>query len=181
MLKDHQDKGPPSCYGKMFSAKETDCIGGYDPTWDGPGHVRPACDYADSCAARGNTQTQNIVPAQNLVRPQTTFQPRTTFSRPTTSNPPPFTGRPPGSPPPFYQPQHVPPPMPGNQQHVGVQQSYSANFGIPQYLTVREPVNSGSPMKRLGVETARSVGKSIGHTIAHFFDVEILGHENKPK
>lgn len=48
------------------------------------------------------------------------------------------------------------------------------NYGLPQYLTVREPVTGGALMKRLGVEVIRSMGKSFGHTIAHFFDVEIF-------
>ncbi len=50
----------------------------------------------------------------------------------------------------------------------------ATNFGIPQYLTVREPHTGGFGV-RLARESLRSVLKSIGHTFAHFFDVEIFG------
>jgi hypothetical protein len=53
-------------------------------------------------------------------------------------------------------------------------QYMSNNFGIPQYLTVREPYTGGFGA-RLARESLRSILKSIGHTFAHFFDVEIFG------
>jgi hypothetical protein len=48
------------------------------------------------------------------------------------------------------------------------------NYGMPQYLTVREPVNGQRLFTRLGVEVLRSMGKSFGHTLANFFDVEMF-------
>jgi hypothetical protein len=49
------------------------------------------------------------------------------------------------------------------------------NYSMPQYLTVREPANGQGLVKRLGKEVMRSMGKSFGHTLAHFFDVEPFG------
>jgi hypothetical protein len=54
----------------------------------------------------------------------------------------------------------------------------STHFGIPQYLTVREPQTGRNFGQRLFSETVRSMLKSIGHTFAHFFDVEIF--DNRP-
>lgn len=46
------------------------------------------------------------------------------------------------------------------------------NYGMPQYLTNREPIEGRGLLVRLILEVIRSVGKASGHTIAHFFDVE---------
>jgi hypothetical protein len=50
----------------------------------------------------------------------------------------------------------------------------AVSFGIPQYLSVREP-HTGGFGQRLVRESFRSMLKSIGHTFAHFFDVEVFG------
>jgi hypothetical protein len=71
--------------------------------------------------------------------------------------------------------------QPQQWQH-GAQQMMPINHYMPQYLTARQPVVPGQSMaKRLLIEAGRSIGKSLGHTIAHFFDVEIFGAGgNKP-
>jgi hypothetical protein len=51
----------------------------------------------------------------------------------------------------------------------------TSSFGIPQYLSRREPQTSGGFGTRLARESLRSALKSIGHTFAHFFDWEIFG------
>ncbi len=51
----------------------------------------------------------------------------------------------------------------------------ATHFGIPQYLTVREPTTGGNFGQRLVRESLRSMFKSLGHTFAHYFDVEIFG------
>jgi hypothetical protein len=76
---------PPSCYGKMWSGTEKECVGGLDATYtDANGrHIRPPCDYQESCSIR--TQAgRNVVPASSLTRPQpTNSTPEQTVAAPT--------------------------------------------------------------------------------------------------
>jgi hypothetical protein len=46
------------------------------------------------------------------------------------------------------------------------------NYGMPSYLTVLEPkrMKKNKKWKSLSCEVGRSIGKSIGHSIAFFFD-----------
>lgn len=149
MLK--QTEEHPPCYGKEFDGKEAACVGGYDPTYqDDSSHRRPVCDYMQTCRIRTQAakQAETIVPITNLTRP--------TIASPTV--------------PAYYRP--TPPTQPSHRPSAPVGWMGSE---IPQYLTVREVHDSGSIMKRLGWEMIRSIGKSLGHTIAHFFDTEAFG------
>lgn len=150
----------PPCFGKYFDAKSAECVGGYDAAYYEDGtHTRPRCDFVSACSAKiqasKNATAHSLVPTSSLVRPPTHFnQP----NAPITS-----TGyRPPG-----YVPQQAPHYW---QHNAGVPQ-----YGIPQYLTIREPISGQGLGLRLLTEAARSIGKSLGHTIAHFFDVEVFG------
>lgn len=151
----------PSCFGKYFESTSAECVGGYDATYYEDGtHIRPKCDFVSSCSTRMQaTRNVNIVPTTSLVRPATQFnQPAV---------PVPVAG--------YRPPTYAPITPPGVQHNVGVPQAMAVNYGIPQYLTVREPSNGRGLGKRLAIEAGRSILKSLGHTIAHFFDVETFG------
>lgn len=171
MLKQHDDEDtPPQCFGdkRLYNSREVECVGGHDPAHynQNPNskyfqtQTRDACDWVNQCAARVQAQ---IIPVSNLTRPHTPAATAassnwsTKFTQPPTAP----TTQP-------YRPPTATPHMQPGQQYMAV------NFGIPQYLSVREPstANFGA---RLARETFRSMLKSIGHTFAHFFDVEIFG------
>lgn len=171
MLKE-QASEVPKCFGSLFDANEKACTGGFDPAYVGENgtHIRERCNYSQACSARVQaSQRQQIIPTSNLLRAQ---QP-TQFSVPSA----PSTGYPRPSLPTAPPPRQYGAPQQQQQPYVGVQQMVPVNFGIPQYLTAREPVTSGNFSKRLGLELVRSVGKSLGHTLANFFDTEILGRK----
>ena len=71
----------------------------------------------------------------------------------------------------MQQQMQAPPPM-----QMGYQQMMPVNHYMPSYLSVPEPVQEGdSIMGRLLREVGRSMGKSVGHTIANFFDNNVFG------
>lgn len=173
MLKQTEEvETPPTCFGKLFDGSSPECMGGHDPAYYNPDNgsqIRDRCNYTSSCSGRMYANNK-LVPASSLVRPPVAAAPHqaTRFNSPTpapTQNwqPPPFT-------PPHLrqQPQYAP------------NQLMSTNFGIPQYLTVREPQTGGSFGARLVRESFRSMLKSIGHTFANFFDTEIFGPGEQP-
>lgn len=174
LLKTNQVKKPiPTCYGLHFDKDAPECMGGHDAAFtdeDG-GHVRGACDHVSACAARCQANRQNVpqvVPTSGLYRPPA---PPTTFTQPSAVAAQPY--RPPMYPGQSYQPTHGQP-----QYHppVGLAQMVPVNYSMPQYLTIREPSNGQGLVRRLGKEVLRSMGKSFGHTLAHFFDVEPFGN-----
>lgn len=161
----------PSCFGKKFDATAVECIGGDDPAYSAKtGELkRPKCDMLSACAVRTQAMSRgtgnNVVPVQNVVRPSTTFTPPSVAAQP-------------------YRPSYMPPQPQPQQYHpqqyqqVGLQQAVPVNYGMPQYLTNREPAQGRGLMARLGIEVLRSLGKSAGHTLAHFFDVEAFGRRD---
>ncbi len=178
----------PSCFGDptLFDSSSPECIGGHDPAHfnqnaSSPNfrsQIRDQCDWVQACAARVQAK-QHLIPVSNLTRnqpPPPQPQPQaqqanghwaTKFNPPTAPQPA-QPWRPPSPPAPHtYTPPHM--------QHMHGPQMMPVNFGIPQYLSVREPQTSGSYGERLFIESLRSMLKSIGHTFAHFFDAEVLG------
>lgn len=159
----------PSCFGKKFDATAIDCVGGEDPAYTAKTgeRKRPKCTMVSACAVRTQAMSRgagnNVVPVQNVVRPSTTFTPPSMAAQP-------------------YRPSYMPPqPQQYHQQQyqqVGLQQAVPVNYGMPQYLTNREPAQGRGMMARLGIEVLRSLGKSAGHTLAHFFDVEAFGRKD---
>jgi hypothetical protein len=180
VLKPNNENVPPDCFGLSFEASDKLCIGGYDPVYtDGSGsHTRPACNFSSACAARvqasGRSHPPNFVPAGSLVRPHTTVTP------PAATRPPyPAYGQPQQPRPTAYGPpsSYQQPPM----QHLGSMSNVPlGHYSMPQYLTVRETPDSGGVAKRLSFEILRSMGKSFGHTLANFFDMEIFGRPRPP-
>ena len=158
----------PQCFGKLWDSKEPACMGGVDHTYTNSNgeHIRPTCKFQASCSIRTQATKSNnnsVIPASSLVRPPQPVAPA--MPRP---------WQPPVSTYPYTQPTQ--PQQYGwqnSQQHQQQQTPYMMPVysQIPQYLTVREPMNS-SRTKRLFTEVMRSVGKSFGHTIANFFDME---------
>lgn len=171
---------PPSCFGKLFDNTAVECTGGFDANWTGGvggSRIRPVCDVFDACGSKTYaTKQQQVIPASNLIRPQ----PHTTFGG---SNAPPGYARPPTPlqqrpwAPPSQQVAQAPPHYPQSYQQPA---HFATHYGIPQYLTVRQPVNSGPIVERMWWEVFRSIGKAIGHTLANFFDQEIFGRHGGP-
>jgi len=170
MRQDNDEEDVPKCFGKKFDATALECTGGDDPAYSAKtGELRrPKCDMMSSCAVRTQAAVHgsNVVPQQSLVRPSTTFTPPAATAQP-------------------YRPGYLPQQQaiqaqhhPQQYQQVGLPQAVPVNYGMPQYLTTREPVNGGGLLKRLGLEVLRSLGKSAGHTVAHFFDVESFGRRD---
>lgn len=164
----------PKCFGKKFESTAPECVGGNDPAYDDEegGHNRPRCDMLSSCAARtqalASRGSEQIVPVQNAVRPSTTFSPPATVAQPYRPGYPQHVQQH-AAYPTHVQPQYMHP-------QVGMPQMVPVNYAMPQYLTVREDTTNGQGlMKRLGLEVLRSLGKSAGHTIAHYFDAEMFG------
>lgn len=198
----------PNCFGKSFSTTHVVCTGGTDPTWVEAvtgSRVRPRCpDYQDCGRASGKlADGPRLIPANTLVRPAYTPptyqqpQPTPSFRPPTATTPGPMMA-PQGMPslPPIPTPQYAPQPqnfqphpIPGHQ-HAGVpfypqqqapygyQQMMPVNYGMPGYLTAPEPSQPGFA-RALGRTVARSIAKAFGHSIAHFFDANTLGDQNR--
>lgn len=180
MLKlNHTTEEKPQCFGKLYVSTAPECIGGHDPAYlneENGSRVRDRCNFAAPCAATmqayRNAGNPVHVPLANLTRPVSAF---------TQAGP-----RPPWGPPqvqPAQPIQHYQQPQWQQQQpqwQHGAQQMMPINHYMPQYLTVRQPATPGQSLaRRLLIESGRSIGKSLGHTIAHFFDVEVFGGDNK--
>ena len=156
-----QTEDRPHCFGKMYDSGAVECMGGHDPAYSDPetgSRIRKRCGFVSPCSIRmqadRNAARPGFVPAQNIVRP-------------------------PGYPPPTRPPWAPPIVHPQQQQWQGDQHQHNqhpANYYTPTYLTVRQPMVEGQSMgKRLAIEAFRSVLKSLGHSISHFFDNEIFG------
>jgi hypothetical protein len=180
VLKSQTDQ--PPCFGQLFDDKAPECVGGFDSKWTGGvggNRVRPTCDFVNACAQKTHqaANPQQVIPTSNLIRPP---QPHTTFgtsASPGDARPPtPMQSRA-WAPPSQQQPA---PPQTYGTQHYTYPTQFAGHYGIPQFLTVRQPVNSGPILERMWWETLRSIGKAIGHTLAHFFDSEVFGRHGGP-
>lgn len=69
----------PECFGKLWDDKQSECAGGYDSGFVGTNgsHIRPKCDFFESCKirvmlAKNNQQQQagGMVPPSALLRQQ---------------------------------------------------------------------------------------------------------------
>lgn len=188
MLK-NQDGSPPSCFGLHYSPSATECIGGYDSKYPDDNHIRDRCEFVGTCSARMQLnkpkEDNNLISANRLLsRPYTSFGNTTQpsgYVRPTEPSYPTQAAVPP--PPqqqasyPRSQQAYTPYQAPQHYQQV-THPGFSGQYGIPQYLSIREPVATGGLGKRMGLEVLRSMGKSFGHTIANFFDSEIFGNKS---
>lgn len=185
----------PDCFGKSWDSRDVLCAGGADPTYrdDKGSHVRPMCDYYKPCGAqvaaqRLEGQNQQLLAPHTLIRhqPQPTQAPtlslpqhpmttqqmqqaiaaqaQAMYSQMTTHQ------------------QRLPTwqPQPNPMMPMGYQQMMPVNYQMPAYLTVPEIVpQGGSVWSALGRSLFRSMGKSFGHTISHFFDATPFSIQRK--
>ncbi len=182
MLKSQaEQRERPRCFGDLFDKDVPECVGGFDAKWTGGvggSRIRPICDYVDECSQVTPRRHQQLIPTENLIRsqPHTSFgtsAPSGHMRPPPVPAPTPMQQRPWGPPSQQQaQPQHY-------QQH-HYPSHFSGQYSIPQYLTVRQPSNSGPIIERMWWEVLRSMGKSIGHTLANFFDSEVFGRHGGP-
>lgn len=174
MLKMNQEvEERPTCFGDLYNGTSPECIGGHDPAFSDPetgSRVRPRCNFAGTCAVhtqanrQASRQVPGYVPVSNLTRPPQQFN-QPVVPRPAWN--------------PGYQPPTAA--QPAHWQGAATQQMQPVNYFMPQYLTIRQPAVPGQSMgKRLLLESVRSIGKSLGHTISHFFDVEVFGGNRPP-
>lgn len=183
----------PSCFGKLWNPNETECNGGPDPKYNHPkngGHIREKCDFFNECGAR--VQAQRLITPQQMVKQpiitpppaaqansfrefmqrkqiveEETERARLAASHQQQQRPQmPYYAQQPQQQPPYYPQQQAYP------QPVYQQQMMPVNYGMPSYLSVPEMRIPGqSFVGLLGREAVRAMGKSFGHTLANFFDM----------
>lgn len=176
---------PPICFGKEWEAAAPECNGGPDPKWTNPktgSHVREKCQYFYECGARkgASPAKETIIPAAQLIRP---------IPLPAPVAPP----RPEVDLKEFLQRQQQLKSL-ADLQALSAQRSYAPQapqqpafvqhgqapspvnpYSVAPYLTTPEQrAPDGTVWGVLARETVRSMGKSVGHTIAHFFDIHRL-------
>jgi len=90
------DDDKPTCFGKHWDPKSTDCIGGLDPAYTDPvtgSHIAPKCSFHDICKSRvllsrtGVQPTPTIIPIDRLkqAQPQQPLPPQ--YRQPQTPQP----------------------------------------------------------------------------------------------
>jgi len=162
----------PDCFGdpKLYDPKCTECRGGYDPSFtEDPGHIRPKCAVFEACGARSRAKlASGGLSHYSTVQPQRPERPVTLTGK---------QGTPGALVPVNQQAQQVQFVHPQNLQPVQAPvmvpaQMMPVNYGVPSYLSVLEPkrLKKGKKWKSLTCEVGRSIGKSVGHSIAFFFD-----------
>ena len=167
MIKNTGDE-TPICFGKHYDSKVPECVGGHDPAYldENGSHVREPCNHRGACSARMQAlrNLNGIVPTSSPTRPSTGFnRPPTAFTQPSAPIQP-------------FRTQSYP--MTQGHQSVGMQQMVPVNYGIPQYLSVREPLDGRTMAARLFMEVFRSIFKALGHTVSNFFDTEVFGRKH---
>lgn len=171
----------PECFGdpNVHDAKDPECKGGYDPSYtESPDHIRAKCGVFEACGARARAK-EAAIKAQNTAARYQQTQNRPSYQQPqsrpvTLSNysrsasvqapQPQQQQQPTFVAPQNLQPQQAPVMVPAQMMPV--------NYGMPSYLSVLEPkrMKKGKKWKSLTHEIGRSMGKSIGHSFAFFFD-----------
>jgi len=157
----------PKCFGDgaLYDPKCKECAGGYDPSCtDNPGHIREKCGVFEACGAQCRAKTA----AAKLASYPSVQQQSPVFSGSSVSRQIPVQMSPQYQRSSFvsYQNPQVHTPIASSAQMMPV------NYGMPSYLTVLEPkrMKKNKKWKSLSCEVGRSIGKSIGHSIAFFFD-----------
>lgn len=180
---------PPDCFGKHWDPNVAECAGGFDRTYVGPNgsKTRERCDYFDGCRTRVTlakaTATQQApIPPATLLRQQpptsSPWQPprahMITPPQPAAPTTPTWQQPPPPQPPPWQQWQVQPhaqgqPQFPYQAQVAPIQMQ-PVSYNMPAYLSVPENRATTSFWQILLIEVLRGLGKSLGHSISHFFD-----------
>lgn len=190
----------PPCFGKLWDGTSPECKGGVDPAFkdeETGSNLRQKCEFFESCGVR--YQASRMESARALIDPKSLVKgpPTLTPSRPAQQQQgmvPAFVERFAQS---FMQQQAqqpqmvmVPPQqmmkpaqhpqqmmmMPAPQMAYGYQQMMPVNYQMPGYLTVPEHREPGGSFFGFAMRTIfRSMGKSVGHSVAHLFDSNPLG------
>lgn len=181
-----------------WNPNHVECTGGLDPTFRDPetgSHVRKRCDFFQSCGALAQARRQE---AARPIDPKTLIRTTTPSFTPSMQQPvaQPLTKfgdafakteqqraleqqmqqmqqlhaaqmeqmrR--------MMPQQMPQQMmPQMATQMGYQQMMPVNYQMPAYLTAPEPTAPGGFWKMFGRTVFRSMGKSVGHSVAYMFD-----------
>lgn len=191
---ERQNESLPRCFGTKWDDKSPECTGGLDPTFTDPdtgSHIRERCSFFNPCGARVQAaKMQQLIPVSQVVRPPQTQQP-----------PAPPAGMMQSQ---FDKIQQLTSQVQQLQQVVQQQNAQMARQGtasafihpmqaavhpiqmlpveykMPGYLTVPEPRGKNSTVwAMLGRSVARSALKSVGHTLAAFWDTTPLGDDDE--
>lgn len=197
-------ENPPPCFGdpKLWDPKASECAGGMDPAFTNEhgSHVREKCVFFESCGTR--VQASRMEPARSLLDPKSLLKntpPLLGPARPPQQSQPSQTSQfverfmTSIASQPIQQVQqnymnqppraiHLPPQqVPQGVPIAGYQAMMPVNYQMPGYLSVpeqRHPAESFWTF--LGRTIFRSMGKSLGHSIAHLFDTVPLGTPPPP-
>jgi len=200
----------PSREVEGFNPNCKQCAGGLDPARKNPitgTHVLDKCMFFNACGAAVQAKKMGqFVDPKTLVRPPQTVQPQfTSTQQPPTQQPNAMQRfaqsmtvhqqnqmQPVPSPPVVYAPQgqQMTPQMmqmmmmqqAAMQQQVpyGYQQMMPVNYQMPAYLSTPEPQTDGY-WQMFGRTIFRSMGKSLGHSVAHLFDTIPFNLGKPPK
>lgn len=189
-----QREQPPNCFAQQWDKNEAACAGGADPDFLHPTtglHVRDQCNFFQACGTRTTAMrnAQNFIPVQQLVRPPLVTPPPQALVHTSPSNFGQYLQQQSEN----YaermrreqaqrqqQPQYLQQPpqayLPQNGYAAHPAPTYQLNYMMPGYLTTPEIRQPGESMwSVLFREIARSVLKSMGHSVAHFFDSRPMG------
>lgn len=177
-----------------WNPNHVECTGGLDPTFKDPetgSHMRQRCVFFQSCGAVAQAKKQEAarpIDPKTLVRSTPhSFVPS---AQPPTLQPMAKFGETFGK---TEQqraleqqmqqmqqlhaaqleqmrrmmPQQMPQQM---MPQMGYQQMMPVNYQMPAYLTAPEPTAPGGFWKMFGRTVFRSMGKSVGHSVAYMFD-----------
>lgn len=186
------------------------CSGGLDPVNTNPNngsHVLDRCAFFNACGAtvqakKMEQSRQGLIDPRNLNRSPPILPPASY-----TAAPPPLPPPPAVSTPSYmqrftenqqqlalqqeqqrkavlqqqqYQQWLAQQQMPQGMPSMGYQQMMPVNYQMPAYLTAPEVPQPGGFWRMLGHTVVRSMGKSIGHSIAHLFDTVPFGGPKPP-
>lgn len=187
----------PECFGKSWSATDTDCKGGYNAAYRDTttgSNIQPACDWFHSCQSRtltgrmlgrADAVTQPLVPLRRPGTPMpftapptatTNLRPGTQASWPSghTAQAPAVAGPAMGVP--SAQPVASPQPVTVSMPSGGFRREHFAPhpFVYP-YLSTPEPEHPDTSVgERFLWEVLRAAGKAVCQTAAHFLDITIF-------
>lgn len=186
----------PSCFGKVdnpphqegWNAGVAACAGGPDATFTDEktgSHVRERCTYFNECGTKANAKKFEMM-RQNLIAPSALVKQQ-----------PPIVGPPnkvaeallaqqqqqqlvqqqaqyqammQQQAVQMAQLQKAGVTVPQMMMPTGYQQMMPVNYQMPSYLTATETVEPGGFWKAMARTVFRSIGKSMGHSVAHMFD-----------
>lgn len=189
----------PTCFGdaKLWDPKEKECAGGLDPAFtdDNGSHYRQKCLFFEACGTK--VQASKVESARALIDPKSLVRPSApllgparppeqsfveSFARSLVQQQymPPVAQQPQQYVPPAQQLQqrsiHLPPQAVQAQPQQFYQQMMPVNYQMPAYLSVPEVREVGESFWAVLARTVlRSIGKSLGHSVANMFDTVPLG------